>query len=326
MSSHATARACSNIALVKYWGKRQAALNLPVNGSISMTLDGMHTTTTVTWDDALSRDAAELNGAAVTGEALDRLSLFLDRVRVIWGEAPRARVVTQNNFPTAAGLASSASGFAALALASTAAAGLDLGQRDLSVLARQGSGSASRSIFGGFAEWKRGEREDGIDSYAEQILAQDAWDVRMLVAVLAPGPKSVSSRAGMTRTVETSPMYPAWVATVGADLDAMREAIAARDLSRVGAVAEANCLKMHATMHTTLPAILYWQPPTVALMHRVTALRAEGMTCYFTIDAGPNVKVLCAPGEAERLAAELAGVSGVQEVLTCRPGPGATLL
>lgn len=322
----ATARAHSNIALVKYWGKRDADLNLPTNGSISLTLDGMHTTTTVTWQEASGGDEVTLNGKPQAGEALEKVATFLERVRRLSGHAGSARVESHNNFPTAAGLASSASGFAALALAASSAAGLRLSPRELSVLARQGSGSASRSIFGGFVEWHRGEREDGLDSYAEPIAPGEAWDVRMLVCVLEPAPKPVSSRSGMTRTTRTSPMYPAWLETVGADLRDMRSALVRRDLERVGAIAEANCLKMHATMLTTLPAILYWQATTVSLMHRVMALRAEGTPCYFTIDAGPNVKVLCAPEDEPQVAAALGAVPGVHEVLHCRPGPGATLL
>lgn len=325
MPGTATARAHSNIALVKYWGKRDAALNLPTNGSLSMTLDGMHTTTTVTWDPALGADEAVVNGKTITGAPLAKLATFLDLVRGL-GASGYARLESVNNFPTAAGLASSASGFAALALASTAAAGLDLDPRALSLLSRQGSGSASRSIFGGFVEWFKGDRSDGQDSYAEPILVQDEWDVRMLVAILEPAPKPVSSRSGMTLTTQTSPMYPAWLETVGADLAAMRAAVLARNFERVGEVAEANCLKMHATMITTRPTILYWQAPTVSLMHRVMALRAAGLSCYFTIDAGPNVKVLCRPADEARLKAELQAVPGVQEILTCRPGPGATLI
>lgn len=326
MIKTAKAQACSNIALIKYWGKRDAALNLPQNGSISLTLDGMTTTTTVHWDPGLTRDAVALNGKALDGDELAKMSRFLDLVRNLAGFDLKAKVDSQNNFPTAAGLASSASGFAALALASTAAAGLELSPRDLSLLARQGSGSACRSIFGGFVEWKRGEREDGLDAYAEQLLAPESWpEVRMLVAVLETRPKPLSSRAGMTQTVATSPMYPAWLATVEADLDAARTAIAKRDLEALGSVAEANALKMHATMITTLPSILYWQPPTVALMHRIWELRREGMPAWFTIDAGPNVKILTDSAHAGKLADALSSIEGVSRILLCRPGEGASL-
>jgi diphosphomevalonate decarboxylase len=326
MTRRATARAHANIALVKYWGKRQSDLNLPANGSLSLTLDAMHTTTAVEWTTSGGIDEVALNGSRLEGRELAKIGAWLDRVRQLAGIQDRARIETVNNFPTAAGLASSASAYAALALAATAAAGLDLSPRDLSILARQGSGSAARSIFGGFVEWQRGDRPDGQDSFAEPILAPEDWDVRMLVAVLEPGPKPISSRDGMTVTTETSPMYGAWLATVEADLAAMREAVLARDLDRVGAIAEANCLKMHATMITSSPMILYWQPATVALMHRVVTLRHAGLGAYFTMDAGPNVKVLCAPGDAERLKGELLAVPGVQEVLMGKPGPGVVLL
>lgn len=326
MKQEATAQACSNIALIKYWGKRDAVLNLPQNGSLSLTLDGMTTRTTVRWDADFEADSVSLNGTELADAELSKMSRFLDLVRAEAGMNLKARVESRNDFPTAAGLASSASGFAALTLAATAAAGLELDRRALSILARQGSGSASRSLFGGFAEWKRGELADGSDSYAEQILPPEAWPTtRMLVVVLEPRPKPISSRSGMTQTVATSPMYPAWLATVGADLETARNALQARDLEALGTVAEANALKMHATMLTTLPTILYWQPTTVALMHRVWELRRDGIPGWFTIDAGPNVKVLTDEAHAPQLAEALGAVAGVERVITCKPGPGATL-
>lgn len=322
----ATAKACSNIALIKYWGKREPVLNLPQNGSLSLTLDGLTTKTTVEWDPALEADAVMLNDKPLAGDELAKMSRFLDLVRQEAGMRLKARVESVNDFPTAAGLASSASGFAALSLAASRAAGLDLAPRELSILARQGSGSASRSIFGGFAEWHRGTLPDGSDSYAENVLAAEAWpDVRMLVVVLEPRPKPLSSRSGMTQTVATSPMYPAWLETVEADLAAARAAVAAQDLAALGTVAEANALKMHATMLTTLPTILYWQPTTVALMHRVWELRRDGFSAYFTIDAGPNVKVLTDAKQAPQLEALLGAVEGVARVITCAPGPGAVV-
>ncbi len=324
MIKTATAQACSNIALIKYWGKRDAALNLPQNGSLSLTLDGMTTKTTVHWDAGYEQDAVSLNGKVLADSELAKMSKFLDLIRQEAGMSLKAKVESQNNFPTAAGLASSASGFAALALAASRAAGLELEPKPLSMLARQGSGSASRSIYGGFAEWKKGDRPDGLDSYAEQLMPPEAWpEVRMLVVVLEPRPKPISSRSGMTQTVATSPMYPAWLETVGADLDTARNALFAHDLEALGTVAEANALKMHATMLTTLPTILYWQPTTVALMHRVWELRRDGIPGWFTIDAGPNVKVLTDAVHATQLAEALGAVEGVERVLICAPGPGA---
>ncbi len=322
----AKAIACSNIALIKYWGKRDPILNLPQNSSLSLTLDGMTTTTTVRWETDLPEDSVSLNGNLLTGSELAKMSGFLDLVRRQADMSLKAQVVSENNFPTAAGLASSASGFAALSLAASHAAGLNLDSRELSILARQGSGSASRSIFGGFAEWRKGDRPDGLDSYAEQLMPPEAWpEIRMLVVVLEPRPKPISSRAGMTQTLETSPMYPAWLSTLEADLTAAKKALFAHDLETLGTVAEANALKMHATMITTLPTILYWQPTTVALMHRVWELRRDGLPAWFTIDAGPNVKVLTDAAHASRLAEALGNVEGVESVLICSAGPGATL-
>ena len=322
----ATARAHSNIALVKYWGKRSTPLNLPMNGSISLTLDKLHTTTTVEWDPNLKTDEVTLNDQILGEEEVRPLSNFLDLVRQQGGMDTRARITTFNNFPTAAGLASSASGFAALALASSHAAGLKLDPQALSLLARRGSGSAARSIWGGFSEWRRGEREDGRDSYAQPLEASGLDDLKMLVTVLEPGPKPLSSRNGMNRTTETSPMYPAWQETVDLDLAGMRRAIASGDFMTIGRIAEANCLKMHATMLTSQPFILYWQPTTVALMHRVASLRAEGFSCFFTIDAGPNVKVLCHAKEVEAIARALKEEPGVKAIIRCKRGPGAHLL
>lgn len=322
----ATAQACSNIALIKYWGKRDPVLNLPQNGSLSLTLDGMLTKTTVHWDPGFAQDEVSLNGKILADSELAKMSRFLDLVRERAGFSLKARVESQNNFPTAAGLASSASGFAALSLAASRAAGLELDARELSILARQGSGSASRSIFGGFAEWRKGELPDGSDSYAEELMPPETWpDVRMLVVVLEPRPKPISSRTGMTQTVNTSPMYPAWLSTVNADLETARHALFAHDLEALGTVAEANALKMHATMLTTLPTILYWQPTTVGLMHRVWELRRDGLPAWFTIDAGPNVKVLTDAAHVEPLATALGAVEGVEKVLICAPGPGASL-
>ena len=241
------------------------------------------------------------------------------------GIRERAGVESSNDFPTAAGLASSASAFAALAVAATRAAGLTLSDRELSILARRGSGSAARSIFGGFVEWHRGERADGVDSFAEPLAPVDHWDVRTVVAVTSTAPKAVSSRDGMLRTA-ASPFYPAWVAGAEADLAEARAAIRARDLEALGLVAEHSALKMHAAALAARPPLVYWRPATVECIHRVWALRAEGVAAFFTIDAGPQVKVLCAPAEAQRVAAALEAVPGVERIITCGPGRGAELI
>ena len=323
----ATAIAHTNIALVKYWGKRDAALNLPARGSLSLTLDELRTRTTVGFDAALAADELVLGGVAESGEALRRVSKFLDLVRARAGRSERARVVSENSFPTGSGLASSASAFAALALAATHAAGVTLPDAELSVLARRGSGSAARSIHGGFVAMAAGERADGTDAYATPILEASAWDVRMVIGVFGGGkPKDVSSRNGMDHTAATSPLYAGWLATVDADLAEARAAIAARDLERLGTVAEASALAMHASAIAARPAVVYWRGATIEALHAIRGLRASGAAAWGTIDAGPHLKVLCAPGDAARVAETLAAVPGITSTITSRPGGPARLV
>jgi diphosphomevalonate decarboxylase len=323
----ATAVAGTNIALVKYWGKRDEALNLPATGSLSLTLDRLGTRTCVAFDGGDgARDRVTLDGAPAAEKVAARVTAFLDRVRARAGIATPATIVTDNSVPTAAGLASSASGFAALAVAGARAAGLDLAPGELSVLARLGSGSAARSIFGGFVEMARGARTDGSDAAARPLPEGDGWDVRLVVAINAAGEKALGSTAAMRRTAETSPYFEAWVRGVDGDLAAARAAIAARDLLALGAVAERSALRMHASALAADPPILYWNPVTLAAMARVWALRAEGTPAFFTIDAGPHVKVLCGARDAEAIAAALAEVPGVLRALIAAPGPGARLL
>jgi len=313
-----TAIAHPNIALVKYWGKRDLALNLPATGSISLTLEPFRTRTTVTW--GAECDEAWLQGQPVQGEVAHRIFAQLDRVDE-W--RPPCTVVSESNFPVAAGLASSASAFAALTLAACAAAGQDRDPVDLSVLARQGSGSACRSLFGGWAEWHPGSRDDGMDSHATPLADADHWDVRMVVAVIAAGPKPVGSTEGMQRTAATSPYYPAWVDTSPADLDSARQAIQARDLEALGAVMEHSALKMHATMMTAAPPIRYWKSGSVWAMDAVEDLRRQGVGAWWTMDAGPNVKVLCAAADAERVRLRMEEVARSVAVLS--PGGPAWL-
>lgn len=318
----ATARAHANIALIKYWGKRDEALFLPTNGSLSLTLDRLFTTTTVAFSDAPGPDRFLLNGAEVGGPQAAKVSRFLDRVRALAGLEVAAVVDSINDVPTAAGLASSASGFAALAAAASRAAGLALSAEDLSRLARQGSGSACRSIYGGFAEWRRGTAPDGHDSHAVPVAPQDHWDLRMLVTILEAGPKAVSSRDGMRETVATSPFFPGWLATIEQDLAAARSAVLARDFEALGTVAEANALKMHATMLGAEPPFTYLKPASLALWDVIWALRRDGVPAYFTMDAGPNVKVLVEPAHAGAVEAALRACPGVVDVIACGPGPG----
>lgn len=321
----ATARANANIALVKYWGKRNERLRLPQNGSISLTLEGLGCETTVETDAALAGDRLVLDGIGRMGREVQRVSAVLDLIRARAGASERARVQSTSAVPVAAGLASSAAGFAALAVAGAAAYGLELSPEEVSILARRGSGSACRSTFGGFVEWRRGVAADGSDSFAVEILPSDAWKVGMVIAIVDAGPKAVGSSDGMERSTE-APAYRHWLATVEADLLAVRRGIAARDLALVGRTAEANATKMHMAAASASPPVVYWSETTAAIVAAIPRWREEGLEGYFTVDAGPNVAVLAGEADLERLRARLAGVPGVARTLVCRAGAGAALI
>lgn len=317
----ATAEANPNIALIKYWGKADAALNLPVTGSLSLTLDVAPTRTTVTPDASLDADEIVLGGVLQGGRPAERVQRFLGLVRELAGVTSFARVHSVNLIPTGAGLASSASGFAALALAATSAYGLSLDGRTLSRLARRGSGSASRSIFGGIVQWFPGDDEG---SYAEPVPAE--LDLAMVVAIIADGPKSISSTEAMNRTTATSPFYPGWASSNPVQLAEMLVAIARADFTAVGQLTESNSLRMHATMAAAWPPVRYPTAASVALLDTVVALRESGVEAYATMDAGPNVKVLCQPSDTAAVAAALSNTAPAATMLTAGAGLGARLL
>jgi diphosphomevalonate decarboxylase len=322
----ATARALANVALVKYFGKRDTALNLPAAGSLSIALEPLETITAISFSPDLESDEVVANGAAAQPAFTARVSSFLDLVRGFAGTTDRARVDTRNAFPTGAGLASSASGFAALALASAEALHLKLGEPELSALARRGSGSASRSIPGGVAVWDGGERADGADSFARRIAAPDEIDLRLVVGVSDPGPKALGSTRAMELTRETSPYYAAWIETARTQLAGAIEAVAHRDLERLGAIAERSALAMHAAALAADPGIVYWNGTTVDALHAIRKLREQGHLTYFTCDAGPQPKALCAPADEDAVVRALVHVPGVRKVIRCRIGGGARLI
>jgi len=318
----ATAEAGANIALTKYWGNADADLRIPANDSISLTLDRARTVTTVAFRPDLERDEVVVDGQALSGRARERAIRHLDLFRRLADTDRRARVISQNNFPTASGVASSASGFAALTVACAGALGLDLSPRDLSRLARHGSGSAARSIFGGFVLLHTGRSDE--EAFAEPLHGPDWWQIYDLVAILSRTEKGVPSTVGH-HLAETSPLHPARVAHVPVLNERLRQALARRDFASLGEVAEQDALMMHAVMMTSRPALLYWLPETLAVIHQVRRWREEGLEAYFTIDAGPNVHVLTLPDQVDHLLARLQASPAVQEVLVCRPGAGARL-
>lgn len=322
-SSSATSIACANIALIKYWGKRNSSisadLNLPAVGSLSITLDALQTKTKVHFDPSLQADTAVINGQILHGKGLDRIQATLNRIRSCSDDndlkGTFARVESQNNFPTAAGLASSASGFAALVHAANQAADLSLDDQTLSRLARQGSGSAARSLFGGYVLMHKGHLETGDDAYAEPLFPADHWPLEVVIAITDSGSKKVPSTDGMNQTANTSPYFKQWVDTSESDIETAIAAITARDFEKLADVSEYSCLKMHASALAAQPGTLYWNPATVACIHTIRTLRAAGHQVFFTIDAGPQVKAICSPEEVTAVSSALAQTAGVINLL-----------
>jgi len=322
----AVARANANIALVKYWGKRDVSLNLPAAGSLSVTLEGLSTITEVDFGPS-DGDQLWLDGR-LAGEPATRKALrVVDEVRRRAGLDAPVLIRSRNDFPTGAGLASSASGLCALALAASRAAGLELSAAELSALARRGSGSACRSVFGGYVEWRAGERLDGSDSHGVPLFPPGHWELCCLVAVLRSGAKETGSTAGMLQTAVSSPYQEAFVGGVDDDLGEARQAIGDRDFGRLARVAERSCLRMHAAMMASDPPLLYLLPESWQVIGLVRELRQrEGLPVFFTADAGPNVKVFCEPAAQGAVQARLEAVPGLQRLIVARPGGGAELV
>ncbi|MBD3202672.1 diphosphomevalonate decarboxylase [Candidatus Woesearchaeota archaeon] len=320
----ASAKANPNFALVKYWGKRDEKLKLPQNSSISLTVSDFFTHTTIEFSEKYERDELVLNKKKYLpkNKEYENIKEFLNQARKISGTSLRAKVVSKNNFPTSAGFASSASGFSALATAVNQALSLKLGKKGLSILARMGSGSASRSIFSGFSEWKKGKKKDGSDCFAVQLKDNNYWnDIRIIACIISKKKKSIKSRKAMRETVKTSPMYGCWLENIENDLEKTRHAIEKKDFSLLGKTAEHNCLKMHSLMWTTIPPIIYQEPKTIEIIKKVFEMRDNGLECYFTMDAGPQVKILCLRRSVPAIIENILGIAKERFVL--KPGRGA---
>jgi diphosphomevalonate decarboxylase len=319
----ATAQAAPNIAFIKYWGNRNAHLRLPANGSISMNLGGLFTRTQVTIDPALSTDSLTINERPATGAALRRVAVLMERVRLLAGIGQFAAITSTNNFPAGAGIASSASAFAALSLAAASAAGVSLSEKDLSRLARTGSGSACRSVPGGFVEWQAGN--DDLDSYAYSISPPKHWELVDCIVVVNEAHKPTGSTEGH-RLAVTSPLQAARVADASRRLAICRQAILDRDFEALAEISELDCNLMHAVMMTSSPYLIYWQAVTLEVIHAVQAWRRSGVPVFYTIDAGPNVHALCPGDQAPEVAKGLAEIPGVMRVLVAPPGGPAFLV
>jgi diphosphomevalonate decarboxylase len=319
----ATAIAHPNIAFIKYWGDKDPELRIPANGSISMNLDGLYSRTTVTFDPNLQRDEITIGESQPGEEARQRVSRFMEHVRSLAEITDFARITSENNFPTGSGIASSASGFAALSLAASAAAGLELDQVALSRLARRGSGSACRSIPSGYVEWTPGQ--DDKTSYASSIAAPDHWDLVDCIAIVSREHKDTGSAVGHT-TANSSLLQEVRVADADRRLDLCRSAIIKRDFGSFAEIVELDSNLMHSVMMTSQPRLIYWQPVTLAVMQAVIEWRTGGTPVCYTIDAGPNVHVITTGDHSDQVAAQLDQIPGVLEVLRSRPGGAARLL
>lgn len=322
----AAAFAPSNIALTKYWGKRDEVLNLPLAPSISITLHELGSLTVVQPDANLTEDVMLVDDKPLDDAGMVKVRRVLGIIRQMAGSDVYAGLRSVNTVATARGLASSASAFAALAVAASQAYGLALDGAALSRLARTGSGSASRSIYGGYVKWLCGQEADGTDSYAVPLFATEHWPMKVLVAKVADTKKKVSSTLGMKASARTSPLFAGWLQTCEQDVVLCEQALAKKDLELLAEVVEGNALAMHATMMATRPPLLYWKPATIAVVHEVRRLRSEGCACFFTIDAGSSVVVVVEEQDAKQVAAALAEIPGIEEVMQTKIGAGARLV
>jgi diphosphomevalonate decarboxylase len=318
-----TAKAPANIAFIKYWGKKDEKLRLPANSSISMNLSNAFTITSVEFNSRLTSDELIINGSISSGDEIRRVSNHLNLIRNLSKIKDFARVESKNNFPKGSGIASSASGFAALTVAATGATGLQLSEKELSILARLGSGSACRSVPDGFVEWKYGETSE--ESYADSLFAPDYWKICDLIAIVGENSKKVSSTEGHA-IAETSPFYKTRITGMEDKIREIKSAMKARDFTKFGEILEAEAINMHAVMMTSDPPLYYWLPETLKVMAQVVELRSGGLACYFTIDAGPNVHIICNEADADKIKSKLSEVTGVKQVLVNTPAEGAKII
>lgn len=319
----AVAKAPANIAFIKYWGKRDEKLRLPANSSISMNLSGAFTVTSVEFNRKLGSDTLFINGLKANKEELQRVSNHLNLIRNISKIKDFARVKSKNNFPKGAGIASSASGFAALTVAASRAAGLKLPEKELSIIARLGSGSACRSIPDGFVEWKEGSKSE--NSYAHSIYRPDYWEIYDLIAIVGENSKKVSSTEGHA-IAKSSPFYKTRILGMARKVKEIKLALKNRDFTRFGEILEAEAINMHTVMMTSNPVLFYWTPKTLEIILKVLNWRSGGIEAYFTIDAGPNVHIICEGKNLEKVKAKVNLIEGVKKVSVNGPAVGTRLV
>lgn len=325
MNLTAKARAHTNIALIKYWGKKNKSLIIPFNNSISLTLDSFYTDTKVTFSNHLKNDIFTINNIKQSKKETNKITKFLNIIRNMSQIKLNAKVESTNNFATSAGLASSSSGFAALSLAASKAANLNLSKRQLSILARKGSGSACRSIYGGLVEWVKGSNDQ--TSFAIPIEEKINWGIQIISITFDNNVKKISSRQGMEISVNTSPFYNQWIIETNKDIKLIKQAIKEKNIDKIGLIAQNNALKMHALTISSNPWFTYWKPETLRAISIINSLHLnKKLSCYFSIDAGPNVKIICNKKQTSELLSELYKHFNQNQISISSPGPGVHLI
>ena len=314
----ATITACANLALIKYWGNSDDILNLPINDSISVSLEALQTTTTIEFSENHS-DTIELNGQQIDEQGLNRFKQVLDFFRKTTNFNTPVKIISRNNFPTSAGIASSASGFGALAHALYEASDIDYNRTDVSSLARIGSGSASRTIISGFAHWQKGNSHE--NSFASQILAPN--DMKILIIITSKVPKSISSKSAMLKSKTSSPFFKQRGDIANSHIPELKDAIINWNFEKVGNITQKEANNLHAVINTTDLGIYYWNETTINIIHKIKDLQDRGHQVYYTIDAGPQVKILLNKDEIELVTSELKSVNEIQDIIISNVGFGS---
>lgn len=318
----ATAIAPSNIAFIKYWGKKDEKLKLPENGSISVNLDNLLATTTVEFSSEFDKDSVLINNRSEIKE-VNRVIKHLDLIRKIAGISLKAKIVSKNNFPLGTGLSSSSSGFAALTLAGAKAAGLELNEKELSILARQGSGSACRSIPDGFVEWLYGDTSE--TSYSQTLYPPDYWKILDIVAVVSKEVKLTSSTEGQ-KIVSTSPFFQTRLQNIKQKIVKIKKIFETKNFTELGELIEEEALELHAIMLTSAPSLIYWLPATLKVMRLVKKWRSEGLEVYFTLNTGQDIHLIIEEKNSVELIKRLKEIKEVKKIIINRPSVGARLV
>lgn len=317
----ATSIAPSNIAFTKYWGRKNEKLRLPENGSISMCLSNLLTTTTVEFSPKYKKDEVIINSIK-NGRESKRVTEHLDHIRKLAKINLRTKVVSQNSFPTSTGLSSSASGFAALTVAAASAAGLKLSEKQLSILARQGSGSACRSIPSGFVEWLDGNTNE--TSYAKQIFPLNHWKIADVVAIVSSHKKDVPTAIGQ-QTATSSPFMKTRLARMRQKNQLVKKLIRGRNFTKFGELIEAEALELHAIMMTQTPPLIYLEPNSILLMKLCRKWHTDGLPVYFTVNTGQDIHLIVEQRNIAKLKSKLKKVKEVKQIIVNFPAEGTKL-